>query len=664
MKAALKFWRWILGASIIIFSIALWRFYWLLKGNISFFHSKYTLLWAIPLAVMALFFILSWTEPVKRYAEALSRKESHSSVFWKVSASIILVATLPLFTLIIFYPYYTAHSQWNGTTLGSILTIFSGAIGYLSVRFLVFWAFTLLGTVCLKIIWKNLSWQSIFIFSILLQASLYCAAVSFSTVNNYPFALGWSDASRIYDTSLFFAPRLYGQAFPLSVLHPTWHLLTTIPFFFGNLPVWIHRFWPAFLEFGLTLLTGIVFSERLGVKKGLILGATALWAFLFIRQISILFSVLICVIIIFAWVKPKRYWLSTLFLILASIWAGLSRINWFPVPGLLAAVIYLLEVPYSDSRSWLHYLGIPVSWFVIGTAIAFGTNSLYNLWSGNEISGGQFSSSLTSDLLWNRLLPSTVFPSGVLPGALLAGVPFVLLIVSALRRNPGGFHPLRLTGIFLTLVILFLGGLVVSVKIGGGGDLHNMDAFFVMLLLVGGYLYFGRWTSEVSEPSHPSQPALTLLLAVLIPVWFILQTGGPLFTWDKTDAADALNTIKSESEQTAQEGGQVLFMYQRHLLALKMVDVPLVPDYEQDFLMEMVMSHNQPYLDKFQADIKSQKFALIVAVNYGDQIQKDVAWSEENNLWVEEVVRPLKCYYEVVMGKDAALLKPRPTPCE
>ena len=43
--------------------------------------------------------------------------------------------------------------------------------------------------------------------------------------------------------------------------------------------------------------------------------------------------------------------------------------------------------------------------------------------------------------------------------------------------------------LLLILLIFFAGGIVVSVKIGGGSNLHNMDAFLVFLLVAAVYFY-------------------------------------------------------------------------------------------------------------------------------------------------------------------------------
>jgi len=113
----------------------------------------------------------------------------------------------------------------------------------------------------------------------------------------------------------------------------------------------------------------------------------------------------------------------------------------------------------------------PLAWIVSGSLLAFLSSAAYAQLSGNSLS--QFGSSFTSDLLWYRLMPNATYPMGILPGIGIAILPPALLIACSLRQ-PVARDPFRLTLLIGVLAVLLLGGLVVSVKIGGGGDLHNL----------------------------------------------------------------------------------------------------------------------------------------------------------------------------------------------
>jgi hypothetical protein len=668
MKSSLSFWRSLLGATIAIFLVGLWRLILVTRDSISLLHSNWTFVWAIPFGAILFLFALSWMRPGERWFNSFLKATDRPVGFPGVLGCIAFITSLPVLSLLVLYPDYALLAQRVGMPVAVVVRNFSTAIGFISVRVLLFWGFVLFGMICTKTAWRKFSWLSVFILSILANAVVYCLVVDFSKVNNYPFSLGWSDVSRYYGASLFFAERLYHQQFPLPVLHPTWHLLLTVPYLFGNLPIWVHRLWQACLQLTLTLATGIVFARRLGLRTRFLFWGVVLWAFLFLRQGQFMFSLLPAAIIVLGWVEPRKFWRATLLVLLASIWAGLSRINWFPVPAMLAGMLYLFEIPYRDSRSWVSYIWKPAAWLFGGTILAFSVNSLYNVLSGNNVIGGQFASSLTSELLWYRLLPNATYPLGILLATILASCPLVLIIFLALGRYHKMFHPLRLAGIFFEIVILLVGGLVVSVKIGGGSNIHNLDAYFVMLMLVGGYFYFHRWTPEspMNLPASNNIPAL--VLAIILPIWFILQTGGVFFTWDPVTVNEVEETIRARTEQISEEGGEVLFVSQRQLLALKMVDVPLIPEYEQDYLMEMVMSDNQPYLDQFQSNLRQQRFAMIViGPQYDHLYTHDRAFAEENNLWVQEVAIPLNCYYEAVevfTDQAIAIYVPRDQPCK
>ena len=101
-----------------------------------------------------------------------------------------------------------------------------------------------------------------------------------------------------------------------------------------------------------------------------------------------------------------------------------------------------------------------------------------------------FYTSVASSLLWYRLWPNATYAVGMLPAAILASFAMWLAMYVVVRK--GAIHPLRLALLIMILALLFAGGLLVSLKIGGGADLHNMDAYFIVLLIVFMYLLFLR----------------------------------------------------------------------------------------------------------------------------------------------------------------------------
>ncbi len=486
-----------------------------------------------------------------------------------------------------------------------------------------------------------------------------------TAVSAYPFSIGWSEASRYYYGSLVFSKALYGEFVPLSVMHGTRYLLQSIPFVMGTIPLWAARLWQVVLWIGLTSLSVWATIRRLGIRNRVNAALVGGWLFLFFFQGAVYYHLQVCVLVVMLGVSMNKRWRSMLAVVMASVWAGMSRVNWFPVPAMLAIALYLLETPYDRDRHSWRYLRLPLLWGVLGVASAIAGQALYVAISGNTDLEA-FASSFTSELLWYRWWPSATNAIGIIPGVVIVSVPLMALIIWRRHAEPGGLHRLRQFALGGLLVMLLAGGLVVSTKIGGGGDLHNMDAYLVLLAMLGAYSLKGSARLEgTSERSRPAAPWSILTLMVLVPVALSLVRLGERFSYDPLKAGADLQTLGHQIQGYAR-GGDVLFMYERHLQAFEMVPrVRMVPDYEVVTLMEMAISHNEKYLGKFYKDLQDHRFAAIVAhpqnlgVETGDFI-------EENDAWNEWVARPLLCQYKpavTLQYSKIQILIPRDRPC-
>jgi hypothetical protein len=484
-------------------------------------------------------------------------------------------------------------------------------------------------------------------------------------VSGYPFSMGWSEASRYYYGSLVFSRQIYTESVPLSVMHGTRYLLQAMPHVFSDVPLWAARLWQVLLWIGLTLLSAWALVRRLALKTKSSTAVVIAWLFLFYFQGAVYYHLQVCVIIVLLWVSRRNPWRSLAAVVAASIWAGMSRVNWFPVPAMLAIAVYLLERPVSEARNRWNYLATPSLWGAMGLTSAFAGQALYILVSGNQ-NLEAFASSFTSALLWYRWLPSPTNPIGIIPGVIIVSLPLAAGIVARVRAGRGALHAVRLAALASMLLILLAGGLVVSTKIGGGGDLHNMDAYLVMLALLGSYCLWGATAAEKRHESIAwTAPPAIGLLTVVVPVAFsLLRLGGPI-TYDASRAATELSTLR-QGVLTYGEAGEVLFMYERHLLTFGMIPgVSLVPDYEVVTLMEMAISRNEAYLGKYYKDLEAHRFSAIVAhpqnlgVETGDFI-------EENDAWSRLVGQPLLCQYKPALTLEYSkvqILVPRERPC-
>ncbi len=314
-------------------------------------------------------------------------------------------------------------------------------------------------------------------------------------VSNYPFSMGWSEASRFYYGSLVFSKTIYGARVPLSVWHGSRYLMLAIPFLIKGLPIWAARLWQVLLWLGVTATSSWALVRRVRVSDRMLAVILGIWFFLYLFQGAVYYHLQVCVIIILLGVAAAHPWRSLAAVLVASFWAGMSRLNWYPVPAMLAIALYLLEerLPSSDRVS--RYVRTPVLWGISGMVAALSGQAFYIAVSGNT-NLEAFGSSLTSALLWYRWLPSATNPIGIIPGVLLISLPGWLLVLW-LSRQPGGhLHPLRWYGLMALLAVLLVGGLVVSTKIGGGGDLHNMDAYMVLLGMIAAYILTARVVPE------------------------------------------------------------------------------------------------------------------------------------------------------------------------
>ena len=337
-----------------------------------------------------------------------------------------------------------------------------------------FWIVTLLSGTLIKA-WSTaessgiqLSWINAILSASLLTAFGHVIAASLSRISNYPLTRDWSETSRYYYASLFTSKLVYGVKIPFPVLHPSEYLTLSPPYLIPNSTLWVHRAWQQFLVLAMPLVAAALISHRF-VVKGFRRLLLVVWLFLYLCIGPVYYHLLIPVILIF-WgyetnaTNPTRARLLKSFIVIAiaSIWAGISRVNWFPVPGLLAATLYFIEMPISSTalenhkvRGMLSYLLEPVLWTALGTVIAIAGYVGYMLISGNPLE--YFATSYTSALLWYRLLPNPTYPPGILTGILIVSFPLVLIIIGKLSEKINQksrwryFHPLRYISIGLIL---------------------------------------------------------------------------------------------------------------------------------------------------------------------------------------------------------------------
>ena len=379
----------------------------------------------------------------------------------------------------------------------------------------------------------------------------------------------------------------------------------------------------------------------------------------------------VCVLLVLYGYKKDKPWRTLIFVLAASVWAGISRVNWMPLPALLAVMLYLIEMPF-DSKNWLNYLRFPMLWSVLGILISWLSKKAYIRLSGEP--AYIFDSAFSSALLWERLLPNKTFFIGILPGIILLCLPLFVLVCYKMRGQWRNVHWLRWLGMAGILFAFLAGGIVVSVKIGGGGDLHNLDAFIFLFAVFASYILAGHLHFESEDNAIPNEQNMTpvwqakpfwLAVAVIVPVFFAFMRAGTWsFAVDEKDQEE-LSALRTALQSEIIDDRPILFISERQLLTFDELDnIAIVHPYEKVFLMEMAMSDNQAYLQKFYEQLENHDFAAIVTDPVSTRIQdRTRAFNEENNTWVTRVVIPLLEHYEVVRsfkGGEINLLVPKP----
>lgn len=664
----LTLWRLILGITFPLACLSFWDALALAgKLGLAPLSSK---TWMVILGVLALTALISlillaltWTSTGKKLFEKLETLPQ-APAWLALTGFAVFLAAFPLFYL---HPYY-------GDLLGKQAFI----------RLFLFFLLSLAGMFALKLAFPHLEFSSALAFALISQTAANLFITQLPDISTYPFAMGWAETSRLYYPSLFLSRLVYGQPFPWPILHPSLHLLLAPPYLI-DAPLWFQRAWQVFLRLVLVSLIAPALLSRLKIDSRPWRWFALLWILVYLFTLN-LYMHLAVIVFVMLWGysahNDRRIWF---WLVLASIWAGISRLNWYPMPGILATILYLLELPYQPRttndrqrstvhglRSMVAYLAKPALWIITGTAIAFVSQRAYIALSG--VPAAAFYTSLTSDMLWYRLWPNASYSLGVLPGILLFSLPLLLWLGFAPARRE--LHPLRQGLLGLGLAGLFVIGIFVSMKIGGGADLHNMDVFSVPLLVVFAYLFTNSHTAESTPPSvsplpnlltHPLLPAshptsqstpssvfplpnplshsFFLALLVVIPAWFGMRVSAGLLQYDPATAQATLTELQRRVNTNP---GETLFISQRQLVSMHMLKgVTLIPQYEREDLMELAMSRNTTALEAgFYADLKAHRFAMIIVdplrINY---LGSNYAMGEENNVWTRFIIKPILCNY-------------------
>jgi hypothetical protein len=506
---------------------------------------------------------------------------------------------------------------------------------------------------------KSIDFNSL-IISLIVTGTMFSLGESFQSAVNYPFSLGWSEGNRIWDYSVLYGRRLY--IFPADQNIPAYidkgrQSLWGLPFLLPQVSIGMVRFWSAFVFSIPYILLGwlLFFSPKQKSWDWVFLG---FWAYLFLNQGPI-YTPLILSAILVAGARRLSTWMAIVLVALAGYYAVISRSTWMFAPAMWAGMITLVEGRFgytlNDRQRWTRAISL-VAAGLTGSLFIPRLIKLLKASSPSTASPSMLSVEGVSNLLgrqpllWERLFPNATNSLGIVMMLLLAAGPLMALLIYLVVVKKWKLDIWQILALAGGLIAFLVVGIVVSVKIGGGNNLHNLDMLLIGLLFTAAL----AWQAGAKEWLTKSLPWNfwvngLILLTVLYPAVNVVLAAEPFSLPSKVETQQALETVQEWVAKGNAEG-EVLFIDQRQLLTFGYVkDVPLVPAYEKKRMMDEAMADNSAYFEKFNRDLKEHRFSMIVSEPLQVKFQGGTyEFGNENDAWVKWISIPVLCYYEPV----------------
>lgn len=666
-------------------------FAWILFGACGEFYSiswgtgdwwgEFSLKWGLAFCMFVIFSLL-WPIFIVYAIRRPSRIELLFSQIVVLRRRMGMLRWLPVVILVIFPIWFFQYTSWGVIISGNHLR-------------LLIW----LIIVCMLAVFvtsdkmRAWTWSTILV-AVFLTAVGFFLGASLRNVTMYPFNLGWSEGNRMWDYSLLFGSDLYNYPPdnpPVAYLDFGRQLSGGLPFLFGEITILQERLWLGLMTIVPYVVLGWIafFLPRSSSK--LLPFIAGLWAWMFLSQGPIHAPLLWCALLVaLAWERPV--WLAFPIVALAAYFATISRDTWVFAPAMWVIMLELgsaaLDQNRRLSRIWLRLgalgvaglAGIPFSYRLVGIG-----NWMKSLILDDTAAGGAPSISPGAELippalaavtdqplLWYRLFPNATYGNGILLGLLIAALPLVVMLVYLNTSRTWILNIWQKLALVLPLSAFLIVGLIVSTKIGGGGDLHNMDMFLIGLMFTAALAWRGggaEWLLAVDRSPIWVRSVLMLMLMILgfrplMTLHPIKYSGDAEWLARLTDVSTirALDLLPSDAEtksvlevirghvEKAEMEGDVLFMDQRQLLTFGYIrDIQLLWEYEKKWMMDKALSGDVVYFEPFYRDLADHRFSLIISDPLRAPIKDSgYEFGEENNAWVKWVAVPILCYYEPI----------------
>jgi hypothetical protein len=482
------------------------------------------------------------------------------------------------------------------------------------------------------------------------SSGLYWVGLRAASITRYPFSLSWSEGTHLWAESLFYRWRDYeGLTRDLWPRYVTVGLfgLQGLPFLLGQPSVVALRIWQAALDtLPLLGLGAAVFLGERSWGPPAIEASLAIWAALFVTQGPTYAPIVLSAIALAICLRKGRWGPTLLVTLAVTFYLGISRWTWMIAPAIWVATWAVVAPSAPEAGRWRR---------VGASMLAGGAGALVSLlWIVGVERRPPFLYllGLRHPMLWYRAFPNATSPQGILPWILLLCAPPGLCIVWAIVRGRDPLRWQRLAVVALGSLALFTVGLLASLKMGGGDNLHHFDMLLIHVVIVAGAL--GAKGSSATRPAEHEKGISPIFAAILLlPIVSITALGHAPPVPSSGVVEARLRTIQDTVAEAARRG-PILFIDERQLITFGLVPaVPEVWDYEQVELMDHAMARDEAYLARFHADLSDRRFGLIVSapLHIIDRGQ-NYPFGEENDIWVETVVRPILEHYRPVAELD------------
>jgi len=382
-----------------------------------------------------------------------------------------------------------------------------------------------------------------------------------------------------------------------------------------------------------------------------------------------IYTPLILAAILVAFTRRSPLWLGMLLVAAAAYYARVTRFTWLFAPAIWAGLIAFLEIaPYgvhSVSQRWWRAILLALSGLLGGYVVAEyllilpDTINGVDLMEFGELSAAGVSNMVNRQpLLWDRLWPNPTNPVGIVPGLLLATAPLTALLIYLIASRRWKLNLWQILALSIGLLGFLVVGIIVSTKIGGGSNLHNLDMFLITLVMLAALALEAVLVTTGKGNKHPGSPSFlflpwygnVLILATLLPSFLPTFLNAETIRFPADEEIERTLTGIQAQVDIAKEKGEVLFIDQRQLLTFGEISgVPLVQDYEKKRMMDLAMAEDAADFEGFYQDLAAHRFSLIIVepltTNFHGQ---RFHFGNENDAWVKWVSIPLLCYYEPV----------------